>query len=325
MLRRHFLPIVMIPFVFASLGNAQESKKESEAHRQLEKVAYRLGRWESETVAPDGKVLVHTNFEWALGGNAIAGTYVGHGKGGTFAIRMVTTWDAQEKKIKTWAFDSVGRHGVSTYAGKEDGKHMWDMEFLMGESLIPGMKSARLVEDVAGQTFAMTTTDGKPVITWKYWKKASSLRFPFRDQYSPDSFPSNYEHLKPLEHRIGNYVGTIEMHGPKLKGELAMSVNWSLNKNFLEAHYAAENMGEGFGITGWNSETKSIQNWIFMPDGSVGISIETLNSDGTSSSQGTLAGSQISNAGGQNADGTVTVKGMSDGKPSFTMTFDMRD
>jgi|GEM_PF-5884846 len=330
MSRRLLVFVMFVLSASASLGDAQETKSNSEAHRQLEKISYRLGHWQAETTAPNGDyILAELNFEWALNKNAIVGTYSGRGDAGKIDAKMVTVWDATEKKIKTWWFDATGSVVVSVYKGQEEGKHVWESDWLVGGANGTGIKKATFIEDPDGQAFTLETTSGETIMAWRNWRKVSSFRFPQTETDYVSLFPSNYEQVKPLEHRLGDYVGTFEMHAPKMKAGIEMSVNWSLNKNFLEYHYSSAVLGDAFGITGWNPATKSFQNWTFMPDGGFGVATETLNKDGTSSSKGTFTGPdgtvETSNSGGPSADGSVTVNGLKDGKPAWTMNFRLRE
>jgi uncharacterized protein (TIGR02246 family) len=79
--------------------------------------------------------------------------------------------------------------------------------------------------------------------------------------------PSNYEHLKPLEWMVGDW---LDKNG---ETSVRTSVRWSENKNFLVRKFtlrvAGRPMVSGTQRIGWDPERQQIKSWVFDSEGSV--------------------------------------------------------
>tara|TARA_R110002111_G_scaffold191869_1_gene258157 strand:- start:46270 stop:47211 length:942 start_codon:yes stop_codon:yes gene_type:complete len=79
--------------------------------------------------------------------------------------------------------------------------------------------------------------------------------------------PSNYEHLKPLEWMIGEWVDQEE------SSSIYTSAVWSKNKNFIirkfKVHLNERNVLSGTQRIGWDPIRKQIKSWTFDTDGGV--------------------------------------------------------
>lgn len=82
------------------------------------------------------------------------------------------------------------------------------------------------------------------------------------------STPEQYEHLKPLEWLIGQWVDEDE------DVEIASTFAWDLRKNFILQNFIVTTEGtveqEGKQIIGWDAEKEEIRSWMFDSDGSFG-------------------------------------------------------
>ena len=163
-------------------------------------------------------------------------------------------------------------------------------------------------------------------MAWRNWRKVSSLRFPQTEADYVSLFPSNYEHLKAFDARLGKYEGDFRMLGTPVKGPMAFSTAWSLNKNFVEALFTGDSGELMFIINGWNPNTKSVQSWNFNADGTRGEGVETVDADGSGSAVGTVIKAdgtvlKTRREHVNNSDGTFTAKGFDNDEPTWDYTF----
>lgn len=106
----------------------------------------------------------------------------------------------------------------------------------------------------------------------------------------PETRPSNYEHLKPMEPFIGRWVAETvteeEIPGLATSGAamvIPVTYEWTLNRNFIAVNYSV-NVGDvtllGYqGLIGWDPATQQIKSWGFDSDGGHGQAV-WIRSDG---------------------------------------------
>lgn len=109
------------------------------------------------------------------------------------------------------------------------------------------------------------------------------------------AMPSNYDHLKHLENRVGTWTGEMEFFGTPMKGrkgKMEATVEWAMNKNFQRMGVRV-NSGPvtlvSEAITGWDASTKQVKTWTFASDRSISetVLVET-DSDGRLLWEGTI-------------------------------------
>ena len=90
------------------------------------------------------------------------------------------------------------------------------------------------------------------------------------DRVSEDEAPlprSSYEHLKPLEWLIGDWVEHDR------DATIKISNRWTRNRNFISRTYhvreADEDVSSGLQIIGWDAADQQIRSWLFDSEGGV--------------------------------------------------------
>jgi uncharacterized protein (TIGR02246 family) len=85
--------------------------------------------------------------------------------------------------------------------------------------------------------------------------------------------PSHYEHLKPLEWLIGEWVDADEA------ATIQTTCRWTKNRNFISRSFAvsiADRVDlEGTQVIGWDPDKKVIRSWMFDSDGGFGAGLWT--------------------------------------------------
>lgn len=80
--------------------------------------------------------------------------------------------------------------------------------------------------------------------------------------------PSNYEHLRPLEWMVGEWLDEDE------GASIRTSVGWSRNKNFLIRQFTVNTTDRpimsGTQRVGWDSDRQQIKSWVFDSAGGTG-------------------------------------------------------
>lgn len=88
-----------------------------------------------------------------------------------------------------------------------------------------------------------------------------------------DKAPSHYEHLKPLEWMIGDWVDADDA------SIIRTSCKWTKNKNFITRSFSVSSgdliVLEGTQVIGWAPDKKVIRSWMFDSDGGTGVGIWT--------------------------------------------------
>ena len=148
--------------------------------------------------------------------------------------------------------------------------------------------------------------------------------------------PSNYEHLKNLDARIGEWEGEVEVFSegkPVTKGTFESVAMWSMNKNFQEARSKANIVGatmENSSVIGWDPATKQVRQWTRNSFGTFGeLTQVAFDPDGEDVWEGTVVTPdgkkhptrEVYTTSGE----TVVGKNYTDGKLAYIIRFHQKD
>lgn len=133
-------------------------------------------------------------------------------------------------------------------------------------------------EAVEKGTSRVTRPDGtvsETAYAARYTKENGQWRL--RMLREADKAPSHYEHLKPLEWLIGDWV---DADGDSV---IRTSCKWTKNNNFITRSFAVSTgdlvVLEGTQVIGWAPDKKVIRSWMFDSDGGTGVGIWTNDGD----------------------------------------------
>jgi uncharacterized protein (TIGR02246 family) len=133
-------------------------------------------------------------------------------------------------------------------------------------------------EAVEKGTSRVTQTDGS-VSETAYAARYTKLdgKWKLRTLREADKAPSHYEHLKPLEWLIGDWV---DADGDSV---IRTSCKWTKNNNFIARSFTVSAgdlvVLEGTQVVGWAPDKKVIRSWMFDSDGGTGVGVWTNDGD----------------------------------------------
>ncbi len=129
-------------------------------------------------------------------------------------------------------------------------------------------------EAIEKGTSRVTRSDGtvsETVYVARYTKENGQWKL--KTLREADKAPSHYDHLKPLEWLIGDWV---DADGDSV---IRTSCKWTKNNNFITRSFTISTgdlvVLEGTQVIGWAPDKKVIRSWMFDSDGGTGVGIWT--------------------------------------------------
>ncbi len=133
-------------------------------------------------------------------------------------------------------------------------------------------------EAVEKGTSRVTRSDGtvsETAYAARYTKESGAWKLKMLRE--ADKAPSHYEHLKPLEWLIGEWV---DADGDSV---IRTSCKWTKNNNFIARSFTVSTgdlvVLEGTQVIGWAPDKKVIRSWMFDSDGGTGVGVWASDGD----------------------------------------------
>lgn len=182
------------------------------------------------------------------------------------ASAIAEMWDEDGDYI-----DETGTHYVGRDAIHDEFENYFHSSY--GRKIKVHANSIRFLRPdivlIDGTSEVDPAPEGKPVVgrfsAIRIKKDGKWLLTSVRE--SAEEVPSNYEHLKPLEWMIGEWVDRED------SSSIYTSAVWSKNKNFILRKFKVNLKGRivlsGTQRVGWDPIRKQIKSWTFDTDGGV--------------------------------------------------------